>query len=65
MKDKDELLNAMLREISDKSDSLENAVKQMANLMWLEYCAYIDAGFSEERAFTLVGIMLTALVSKK
>lgn len=65
MNDKDELLNAVLREISDKSDSLVNAVQQMANLMWLQYCAYIDAGFSEERAFTLVGVMLTALVSKK
>jgi len=64
MKDKDDLMNAMLREISDKSDKVEDAANQLANLLWLHYCAYINIGFSEDRAFSLVAIFMHTIVEK-
>ena len=64
MNDKDELMNAVLREISDQSDKVEDAANQLANLLWLHYCAYINIGFSEDRAFSLVTIFLHTIVEK-
>lgn len=63
MKDKDDLMNAVLREISEKSDKLEDAVNQQANLFWMQYSAYIHAGFSEDRAFTLTLVTANALAN--
>lgn len=64
MDNKDDIINAMLEEISDKTDQKEKAARDMADLLWHNYCAFTNVGFTEERAFTLTGIFLNTILSR-
>lgn len=64
-KAKNEFMTAILKEISENANAQEDAVTKTANMLWLQYCAFIRSGFSEEQSFTLVGVMLTTLLGGK
>ena len=59
----DEFMDAMMHEISGKADKKFKSTQDVADFLWLYYCAYMKAGFSEDKSFTLVGLMLDIMVS--
>lgn len=64
MDNKDDIINAMLKEISDKTDQKEKAARDLADMLWVYYCAFMNTGFTEERAFTLTGIFLNTILGR-
>lgn len=64
MDNKDDIINAMLEEISEKTEKKEKAARDMADMLWVYYCAFMNTGFTEERAFTLTGIFLNTILSR-
>lgn len=63
-KNKNDLMDAMLREISDKEDKLQSSARQIADFAWVYYNAYMASGFTETQAFNLTGLMIAGIVNK-
>ena len=64
MDNKDDIINAMLEEISEKTDKKEKAARDLADILFVYYCAFTNVGFTEERAFTLTGIFLNTILGR-
>lgn len=64
MDNKDDIINAMLEEISEKTDQKEKGARDLADMLWVYYQAFASIGFTEERAFTLTGIFLNTILSR-
>lgn len=62
MNDKDDLMNAMLREISEKTDQKEKAARDLADILFVYYQAFARVGFTEERAFTLTCCFMNTIL---
>lgn len=62
MDNKDDIINAMLEEISEKTNQKENAARDLADMLWVYYCAFMNTGFTEERAFTLTCCFMNTIL---
>lgn len=63
-KNKDDLMNALLQEISDNEDKLLSSARKIAEFAWVHYNAYLASGFTETQAFNLTGLMIAGIVNK-
>lgn len=62
MDNKDDIINAMLEEISEKTDQKEKAARDLADVLFVYYCAFMNIGFTEERAFTLTCCFMNTIL---
>ena len=61
---KKEFMDAVLREISNEADAVENAAAKLASLLWVHYCAFLKAGFNAEQSIGLAGVMLSKIMER-
>lgn len=62
MDNKDDIINAMLEEISEKTDKKEKAARDLADILFVYYQAFARVGFTEERAFTLTCCFMNTIL---
>lgn len=62
MDNKDDIINAMLEEISEKADKKEKAARDLADILFVYYQAFARVGFTEKRAFTLTCCFMNTIL---